>query len=103
MGMKTRKPTKRATRKPKQAELPEEPRVYSVLSLHTCECIDAYAGGIRELLTQYKVPKDQWNNIWDGVEDWPKADADHDLHWFIGFFNGLAEGQACNLEDLVVL
>ena len=102
MGMKPRKPAKR---KPKQYEEPKKHRtaVYGVLTLHTRECIDAYAGGIRELLTQYKVPRDQWNNIWDGVEKWPKADADHDLHWFIGFFNGVAEGQGCNLEDLVVL
>ena len=96
MGMKPRKPTKRATRKPRTA-------VYGVLTLHTRECIDDYAGGIRELLTQHKVPKDQWNNIWDSVEKWPKADADHDLHWFIGWFNGAAEAQGCNLEDLVVL
>ena len=97
MGIKSRKPTKRAARKPRTAA------VYDVLTLHTRECIDAYAGGIRELLTQHKVPKDQWNNIWDGVEKWPKADADHDLHWFIGWFNGAAEAQGCNLEDLVVL
>ncbi len=101
MGLKPRKSAKK--RKPKQDDPPDEPRVYSMLSLHTRSCIDDYAGAIRILLKRYKVPKDKWCTVWDGVEDWPQADADHDLHWFIGWFNGAAEAQACNLEDLVVL
>lgn len=100
--MKTGKINSKARRKLRSA--PEDdglPRVDCNLS--TAESIESYGSAIRELLKYHKVPKKDWQKTLDGLDDWPKADADHDLHWFLGWFNGVAEGLGCNLEDLIKL
>lgn len=73
------------------------------LNKSTKEGAKEYAAAIRILLRGYKVPKAAWSSVFDDLDDWPKADADQDLHWYLGWFNGAAEALGCNLEDLVVL
>lgn len=101
MGLKPRK--KPVKRKPKAIEQEGLHHPLVAVNLSTAEGIDSYASAIRELLREHKVPKKDWQKTFNGLDDWPKADADQDLHWFIGWFNGVAEGLGCNLEDLVML
>jgi DNA (cytosine-5)-methyltransferase 1 len=89
----------------KNQQMGMKPRTKPALKLNkeTRECIKDYSTGICELLKSYKIPKKDWLRALDCLEDWPKADADQDLHWFIGWINGAAVALGCNLEDLVVL
>jgi len=82
-----------------------KPRKKPALKLNSCtmEGIKLYSVAIRELLKQCKVPKEEWQTCLDDLEKWPKADADAELQWFLGWFNGVAESLGCNLEDLVIL
>lgn len=80
-----------------------KPRKQTRLNKSTKEGVKLYSESIRELLKQCKVPKEEWQNCLDDLEKWPKADADAELQWFIGWFNGVAEVLGCNLEDLVIL
>lgn len=69
----------------------------------TSEGIGVYADGLRELLTIHKVPKREWKRIWVDLEDYPAADTDLDVQYFVGWFSGVAEALGVEIDDLVQL
>jgi hypothetical protein len=82
-----------------------KPREKAKLKINksTREGIATYGEGLRILLKKAKVPQDKWSDIWNNLDDYPKADADHDIQWFVGWFTGVTETLGANFEDLIVL
>lgn len=67
------------------------------------ESILVYAEGIRALLIMHRVPRSEWQRIWNEPEKFKDADEDLDLQWFIGWFRGTADALGASEKDLVTL
>ena len=70
---------------------------------HLSEDFDECVKLMREMLTEFGIPRESWHRIWDDMDDFPELDANPIVQYWAGWFRGVAETLGVTEAELVVL